>query len=219
MEIMLIGYGKMGHIIETVARERGHSIGCIIDKEDDWQTAKDDCQVAIDFSIPSIVKNNIRKCFDLNLPIVVGTTGWAEDFEQLKDYCLKNNKSLFHSSNFSLGVFLFNKISVYAAQILSNYNQYSPHIKETHHKYKLDKPSGTAVTLAQNLVPYYPKVEIESVREGDVFGIHEINYRSVADEISLRHTANSRAGFALGAVVAAEFLCGKTGVFSMDDLM
>jgi 4-hydroxy-tetrahydrodipicolinate reductase len=219
MKILISGYGKMGKKVESVAQQRNHTIGCHMDNAEDWQTYKDDCDVAIDFSQPSAVKDNIMRCFDANLPIVVGTTGWNAEFETLKHYCLENGKSLFHSANFSVGVFLFNKISVMAAELLSPHKQYVPMLNETHHIHKLDKPSGTAITLAENISPFYPNLEINSNREGEVFGIHEIIYSSSVDVISLLHEAKSREGFALGAVLAAEFLRGKTGVFSMNDMI
>ncbi|MDR1725739.1 MAG: 4-hydroxy-tetrahydrodipicolinate reductase [Bacteroidales bacterium] len=221
MKILIIGYGKMGKMVEKIARKRGHTISFRIDNETDWNIMDMDFNfdVAIDFSMPSIVTANINKCFDLNLPVVVGTTGWDNDFEKIKAYCIQNNKSLFYSSNFSIGVFLFNKINSFAAKLLSPYMQYKPEIMEIHHLHKLDKPSGTAKYLAKNMEDYYSDVEIKSVREGEIFGIHQIDYQSEVDVISLRHEAKSREGFALGAVVAAEFLQGKKGFFSMNDLI
>ncbi|MDR1848300.1 MAG: 4-hydroxy-tetrahydrodipicolinate reductase [Bacteroidales bacterium] len=219
MKVLILGYGKMGKMIERLALQRGHSIGGRIDRVEDWQTFNGDCDVAIDFSQPSVVKDNIKRCFAANLPVVIGTTGWTKDYEEISRYCLENGKAMLYSSNFSIGVFLFNRISVMAAGILAPHKQYLPKLNETHHIHKLDKPSGTAITLAENLVSWYPNLEINSVREGEVFGIHEISYTSPCDIISIRHEATSREGFALGAVVAAEFILGKTGVFTMNDII
>ncbi|MDR0790604.1 MAG: 4-hydroxy-tetrahydrodipicolinate reductase [Bacteroidales bacterium] len=221
MRILIIGYGKMGKMVKDVAKKRGHTVGFCIDKTEDWQQLNGEFDVAIDFSMPEIVQQNIMRCFELNIPIVVGTTGsWLNELDKLKTYCFENGKSLFYSSNFSLGVFLFNKINVFTAQLLSPHREYkAPTITEIHHIHKVDKPSGTALTLAKSMEQYYQNTEIESVREGEVFGVHQVKYQSDVDFISLKHEAKSREGFALGSLIAAEFLVGRRGVFTMKDLI
>ncbi|MDR2556482.1 MAG: 4-hydroxy-tetrahydrodipicolinate reductase [Bacteroidales bacterium] len=230
MKIALLGYGKMGHEVERVALTRNHTILFKIDNEDDWQAglkAGLKVDAAIDFSTPSNVVSNIERCFDLHLPVVVGTTGWNADVARLKERCIKENLSLIHSSNFSIGVYLFIKAAKFLAEKMPP--QYVPSITETHHIHKLDKPSGTALTLraeafgntATNAAGAYTaeKVPVKSIREGEVNGIHSLRFVSDEDEIILQHTAYSRVGFALGAVKAAEWLAGRRGWFTMDDML
>ncbi|MEE1119222.1 MAG: 4-hydroxy-tetrahydrodipicolinate reductase, partial [Bacteroidales bacterium] len=179
--------------------------------------------VAIDFSIPSKVLDNIEKAWERNIAIVVGTTGWYDKLEEITQRVNQEKKTLFWASNFSIGVFLFNKLNAYLADMMKEYSDYNPSIKEIHHIHKLDAPSGTAITLAQTLVENHniekQNLNIESVREGEVCGTHIINYYSEVDDIEIKHTAHSRKGFASGAVMAAHWLKGKQGVFTMKDFI
>ena len=225
MNILIIGYGKMGKMVEEIALSKSDTIVGIIDKEEDWQTFDKNNKykdiVAIDFSIPSKVLDNIEKAWERNIAIVVGTTGWYDKLEEITQRANQEKKTLFWASNFSIGVFLFNKLNAYLADMMKEYSDYNPSIKEIHHIHKLDAPSGTAITLAQTLVENHniekQNLNIESVREGEVCGTHIINYYSEVDDIEIKHTAHSRKGFASGAVMAAHWLKGKQGVFTMKD--
>lgn len=227
MNILIIGYGKMGKMVEEIALSKSDTIVGIIDKEEDWQTFDKNNKykdiVAIDFSIPSKVLDNIEKAWERNIAIVVGTTGWYDKLEEITQRANQEKKTLFWASNFSIGVFLFNKLNAYLADMMKEYSDYNPSIKEIHHIHKLDAPSGTAITLAQTLVENHniekQNLNIESVREGEVCGTHIINYYSEVDDIEIKHTAHSRKGFASGAVMAAHWLLGKKGVFTMKDFI
>lgn len=227
MNILIIGYGKMGKMVEEIALSKSDTIVGIIDKEEDWQTFDKNNKykdiVAIDFSIPSKVLDNIEKAWERNIAIVVGTTGWYDKLEEFTQRANQEKKTLFWASNFSIGVFLFNKLNAYLADMMKEYSDYNPSIKEIHHIHKLDAPSGTAITLAQTLVENHniekQNLNIESVREGEVCGTHIINYYSEVDDIEIKHTAHSRKGFASGAVMAAHWLKGKQGVFTMKDFI
>ena len=227
MNILIIGYGKMGKMVEEIALSKSDTIVGIIDKEEDWQTFDKNNKykdiVAIDFSIPSKVLDNIEKAWERNIAIVVGTTGWYDKLEETTQRANQEKKTLFWASNFSIGVFLFNKLNAYLADMMKEYSDYNPSIKEIHHIHKLDAPSGTAITLAQTLVENHniekQNLNIESVREGEVCGTHIINYYSEVDDIEIKHTAHSRKGFASGAVMAAHWLKGKQGVFTMKDFI
>jgi 4-hydroxy-tetrahydrodipicolinate reductase len=227
MNILIIGYGKMGKMIEDVALSKGDSIIGIIDKDEDWQTFDKNNDnkevVAIDFSIPAKVLENIEKAWERNIPIVVGTTGWYEHLEEITEKAKQNNKTLFWASNFSIGVFLFDKLNAYLANLMNDFTDYNPSIKEIHHIHKLDAPSGTAISLAKTLTQNHriekENLNIESIREGEVCGTHTINYFSDVDEIEITHKAHNRKGFALGAVMAAHWLLGKEGVFTMKDFI
>jgi 4-hydroxy-tetrahydrodipicolinate reductase len=237
MNIALSGYGKMGKIIEKMALQKGHAIVAKIDREDDWKRSENQVKqadVVIEFSTPQTVVKNIFRCFDLGLPVVVGTTGWHEQKDEIFSYCEQHQKTLFHASNFSIGVNLFFELNKQLAQVMKNYADYNVHIEEVHHLQKLDKPSGTAISLAEDLITHYPNkvswtcdatnetpqtLNIKAFREDDVFGIHKILYESDEDTIEIKHTAKSRQGFAKGAILAAEWLFGKTGVFTMSDLL
>ncbi|MDR2512178.1 MAG: 4-hydroxy-tetrahydrodipicolinate reductase [Bacteroidales bacterium] len=224
MRTAIIGYGKMGKEVEKILLLSGYEIVTKIDNEDDWNTIEiENADVAIEFSTPDTVLNNIYKCFSFNIPIVVGTTGWYEKLEEVRSYAMTNKKSLFYASNFSIGVNLFfelNKkfleISQFGTEFVRNTS-----IEEVHHIKKIDKPSGTAKTLTEIIKnnSQFNEVPITSIREGDIFGIHTVKYESNNDIIEIRHTAKSRSGFAQGAVDAAKFLIGKHGVFTMDDLL
>lgn len=217
----------MGKMVEEIALSKSDTIVGIIDKEEDWQTFDKNNTykdiVAIDFSIPSKVLDNIEKAWERNIAIVVGTTGWYDKLEEITEKAKQNNKTLFWASNFSIGVFIFNKLNAYLANIMKDYPEYNPSIKEIHHIHKLDAPSGTAITLAQtladNLNIAQENLNIESIREGEVCGTHIINYYSEVDDIEIKHTAHSRKGFASGAVMAAHWLKGKQGVFTMKDFI
>lgn len=234
MKIALIGYGKMGHIIERIAGERGHEIVSIIDinnLQDFESDAFKSADVAIEFTTPATAMGNVRKCFAANVPVVSGSTGW--NVEDVREEVEKNGKTLFWSSNFSIGVFIFNAINKRLAQIMNQFNNYNVEMTEVHHIHKLDAPSGTAITLAEGIIAnldrktaWTKEVEgkstdlaIKSIREGEVPGIHTVRYESEVDSITLTHDAKSREGFALGAVVAAEFTAGKKGLLGMSDML
>jgi len=221
MRIALLGYGKMGKIIEQIALKNNHEIVAKIDNANDWeqlQNQVEQADVAIEFSTPQTVVKNMFRCFDLNVPIVVGTTGWDEQKDEIFAYAKQHNKTLFHASNFSIGVNLFFELNRQLADLMKNHTAYSVHMEEVHHLEKLDKPSGTAITLANDLPINLS--EIASLREHEVFGIHKIIYQSNEDIIEIKHEAKSREGFAKGAVFAASWLIGKpAGIFTMSDIL
>lgn len=235
MKIALIGYGKMGHEIEKVARSRGHEIVSIIDKDNPECFDSDEfcsADVAIEFTSPDVAFDNIRKAFDRGVKVVSGTTGWihAKDSE-VRELC-RNGATLFWASNFSLGVAVFFAVNKYLATIMNRFGNYDVSITETHHIHKLDAPSGTAITLAEQILERLDRKEkwvkeeagaltdltIHSVREGEVPGIHTIKYESDADSIVITHDAKNRSGFALGAVLAAEYTAGHKGLLTMNDM-
>lgn len=236
MKIALIGYGRMGHEIEKIAIQRGHTIVSIIDVDNvsDFDSpAFKSADVAIEFSTPDSAINNYRKCFAAGVPVVAGTTGWLDHMEEVKKACEEGNQTFFYASNYSLGVNIFFVLNKYLAKIMNNYPDYDVKMEEIHHIHKLDAPSGTAITLAEGVIENIDRKEkwnleveenktdlaIHCIREGEVPGIHEIIYESEADTISIKHDAKSRKGFALGAVVAAEFTCGKKGFLGMNDML
>jgi len=236
MKIALIGYGKMGKEIEQVAIERNHSISLIIDinNPDDF-TAQNlqKADVAIEFTRPETAVNNIRKCFAANIPVVAGTTGWLEHFDAIKNECIAGENSLFYASNYSLGVNIFFKINQFLAKIMNNFEQYEVDIEEIHHTQKLDAPSGTAISLANDILKVVERKKrweldeqddaaalcIKAIRKDSVPGTHTVKYNSTVDYIEMTHCAKSRKGFALGAIIAAEFIAGKKGCFNMEDLL
>ena len=234
MKIALIGYGKMGKEIEKIAIGRGHEIVAKIDidnQHDFDSEAFKNADVAIEFTIPATAYNNYMKCFAANVPVVSGTTGWLNKAEEIKKACA-NGKTFFWASNFSLGVNIFFAVNKILAKIMNQYPDYNVTMEEVHHIHKLDAPSGTAITLAEDILNNLDRkncwvkemetsandLAIRSIREGEVPGIHEITYESAFDSISIKHDAKNRQGFALGAVLAAEFVKGKTGYFGMDDI-
>jgi len=236
MKIALFGYGKMGKEIEQIALQRGHEIALKIDLNNAETFSKDDlqkCDAAIEFSTPATVIANINKCFDAGVSIVVGTTGWYDKAEEVKKICNQQNGCLFYASNFSVGVNVFLKVNEYLAKIMNNYSDYNVSIEEIHHIHKLDAPSGTAISLANQITNNLNRkkkwantktnnadeLEIISKREGEVAGTHTVKYFSVIDDIEIIHKAHNRKGFALGAVLAAEFVKGKKGVYGMNDLL
>ncbi len=236
MKIALIGYGKMGKIIERIAIERGHTIVSIIDidnltdfESDNFKSA----DVAIEFTAPHVAVGNIRKSFAAGVPIVCGTTGWTEHLPEIKKEIDLNGYGLFWSSNYSIGVNIFMSVNRHLARIMNKFSEYNVEMTEIHHTQKLDAPSGTAITLAEGIIDNLDRktnwskelestpndLAIKSIREGQVPGTHTIVYDSPVDTITIAHEAKSREGFALGAVVAAEFLAGKKGFYDMKDLM
>ncbi len=236
MNIALIGYGKMGHEIEKIALKRGHNIVSIIDMnnlEEFNSPAFKSADVAIEFSTPDSAIQNYRKCFEVGVAVVAGTTGWLEHLDEVKRACAEQGKTFFYASNYSLGVNIFFALNKYLAKIMNNYPSYGVKMEEVHHIHKLDAPSGTAITLAEDLIKEVDRKErwsleveekqtdlpIHCIREGEVPGIHEIIYESEADIISIKHDAKSRVGFALGAVLAAEFTNGKKGFLGMGDML
>ncbi|MFW6352529.1 MAG: 4-hydroxy-tetrahydrodipicolinate reductase [Bacteroidota bacterium] len=235
MNIALLGYGKMGKEIEKIALERGHTIVLKIDVDNVSDMTSENLQkadVAIDFSVPSSAYDNIMKCFESNLPIVSGTTGWIDRKQEVEKECREKNQTFFYASNYSLGVNLFFKLNQFLAKIMDPFDQYDVAIEETHHTQKLDAPSGTAITLAEDILDNIErkstweldsedksKLNIKAIRKENVPGIHTVTYDSEVDYITMTHSAKSRKGFALGAVLAAEFAKDNKGILTMDDLM
>lgn len=224
MKIALIGYGKMGHVVERIALKRGHEIAITIDKgEEDkfWTEAFRTADVAIEFTQPDTAVENYRRAFAEGVPVVSGTTGWTARMEEVKHDMDEALGRLFWTSNFSLGVNIVMEMNKRLAAIMKNYEGYAVDMTEIHHTQKKDAPSGTAIVLADQIEEYYGhRPQIESIREGMVPGIHEIRYTSDVDIITLRHEAKSRDGLALGAVLAAEFLVHQAhGFYDMNDLM
>ena len=225
----------MGHEVERLALAKGHEIVVTIDNEQEWNERLEQLKtadVAIEFSQPDQAFANISRCFDLHLPIVVGTTAWYDRLDEVKERCLRERQSLFYAPNFSIGMNMVFRINKQLAKFAEKYG-YAMSLAETHHIHKLDKPSGTAAKLANDIIAEssryqcwsinepYPDdtLPIEVTREGEVFGIHSVTARSSADRITLTHEAFSREGLAQGALAAAAFIIGKTGVFTMDELM
>ena len=224
----------MGHEVEKAARARKHDIIVTIDNAQEWEDRLNQLKqadVAIDFSQPDQVVGNIHRCFDLHLPVVVGTTAWQDHFEAIKTRCLKEKQSLFHAPNFSIGMNIMFLLNKQLAKFAERYD-YQLSLAETHHIHKLDKPSGTAIKLANDILsvnhdynrwsidtPTDHTLYINVTREGEVNGKHSVTATSPADRITVTHEAFNRQGFAMGAIAAAEFLIGKTGVFGMEDLM
>ncbi|WP_456378075.1 4-hydroxy-tetrahydrodipicolinate reductase [Lutibacter sp.] len=231
MKIALLGYGRMGKAIEQIALQKGHEIVLKVDtntKIYDITLA----DVAIDFSIPSVAFTNISNCLNSNVPVVSGTTGWLNKFEEATSLCKRKKGGFIYASNFSLGVNIFFELNEYLAKMMRNLSQYQISIEEIHHTKKLDEPSGTSITLAEGIIKHTTKnnwalnvtnnnseIPIIAKRIPAVPGTHSINYASTIDTINIKHTAHNRDGFALGAVTAAEWLIGKTGVFTMKDVL
>jgi len=237
MEIILIGYGKMGKVIEGIAEERGHRITHRIDRDNLSALAalpQKPADVAIEFTQPDAAVENLIQCFGKGLPVVCGTTGWLHQQEKVYQACQKKGGSLFHASNFSVGVNIFFKINQLMAKIMAKQPAYSLSITETHHTEKKDAPSGTAITAAEKIMGSMPdrtgwvlspekaapdQIPITALREEGVPGTHVVSYQSAIDTLQISHTAHSRKGFGLGAVLAAEWLPGKVGTFGMDDML
>ncbi len=236
MKIALIGYGKMGHIIERIARERGHEIVSIIDVDNQGDFESEEfrsADVAIEFTTPATAVDNYRKAFAAGVPVVSGSTGWTARWDEVEKMVADSDATLFWTSNFSVGVNIFFELSRRLARLMQPFPQYRPFMTETHHIHKLDHPSGTAVTLAEDIVDEHPRINswsedvpaaddvlvVSHIRQGEVPGIHTITWDSPVDSISITHSAKSREGFALGAVIAAEWLPGHKGIQNMDALM
>jgi len=248
MKIALIGYGKMGKMIEQIALSRDHQIVSIIDidNQQDFDSAEfKNADVAIEFTTPTAAYGNYLKAFKHNVKVVSGSTGWMKDHgEDVKKMCAEGGQTLFWASNFSIGVAIFSAVNRYLAQIMNGFTQYSVHMEETHHIHKLDAPSGTAITLAEEIIDRLDRkhawmkgtvvnpdgsvsgskdapedaLRIDAVRRGEVPGIHSVTYDSPADCITITHDAHSRQGFALGAVLAAEYTKEHTGLLTTSDL-
>ena len=236
MKLALIGYGKMGKEIEKIALDRGHEPELIIDIDNQKDLTVENlkkCDVAIEFTIPDSAVDNYFKCFEAGIPVVSGTTGWLSRKDEVHKKCNETNGTFFYGSNFSVGVNLFFELNKTLARLMGTRPEYSPEMTEVHHTQKLDAPSGTAISLAEDLIEVHPKMEkwtketknadnelpIKSERRGEVPGIHAIKYDSDVDYIEITHSAKSRKGFALGAVLAAEYSLDHKGILSMKDLL
>jgi 4-hydroxy-tetrahydrodipicolinate reductase len=236
MKIALIGYGKMGRAIEEIALEKGHEIVLrvsIENLEDNTIENIKKADVAIEFTGPDSAYENLLKCFDAGVPVVCGSTGWLDKIDEAKKYCNERNGAILYASNFSVGVNIFFAVNQHLASLMSSHDDYKVSMKEIHHTQKKDSPSGTAITLAEQIIQNLPRVEkwvedksgskkelpIISERVDPVPGIHAVRYDSDIDTIEIIHTAHSRKGFASGAVLAAEFLAGKKGVFTMKEVL
>ena len=229
MRVAIIGYGKMGHEIEKVLIERGHSVVLKVDvdnrEECMTKRAFEDVDVAIEFTSPATAYDNIRECLLLGVPVLSGSTGWTARKAEIDALCREQGGAFFYSSNYSLGVNVLFRLNRWLSKVMATLPQYTVKIEETHHIHKLDAPSGTAATLAEEMAAAsegklcVPKDEIISYREGECPGIHTIIFDSEEDTLSVSHSAKSRRGLAFGAVLAAEWLIGRKGVFSMDDFL
>ena len=227
MKIALLGYGRMGQAIEKIAINRGHTIVAKIDKDNPDEAYEAD--VAINFSVPMAAYENITSAIDKKIPVVCGTTGWLDRLDEVETLCQQNEGAFLYASNFSLGVNLFFELNVKLADMMQKQPLYTASIEEIHHTQKLDKPSGTAITLAEGIPSagnVWHLVEdngegvpITSIRKDEVPGTHTVTHRSEIDEISITHTAHNRTGFALGAIIAAEWIQNKKGIFSMRDVL
>lgn len=240
MNILILGYGKMGKTIERIATGRGHTIIGKVDVEKRHETLEklnpQDVDVAIEFTQPDAAPSNIRYCLKNSIPVLSGTTGWLKEKSAIEDYCIEQNGTFFYASNFSIGVNVFFRLNQFLANIMKAYQDYQPSVEEIHHTQKKDAPSGTAITLAEGMLKFLSKkndwylegrktehpeqnIPIASRREGDVPGTHIVKYQSAIDEIEIKHVAHSREGFALGAVLVSEWLKNKKGILGMDDFI
>lgn len=239
MKIAIIGYGKMGHMIEKIALERGNTITCHIDRdniEDFDSDAFRNSDVAIEFSTPATAVGNLERCFKAKVPVVCGTTGWTSHLDEMKALCDHAGTSMMWASNYSVGVNIFMALNRYLAGIMENFSQYTPDIVEIHHVHKLDHPSGTAISLAEEVVDQTSRLsgwsepdgeavgnttllKVAHIRRGEVPGTHTIDWESPVDGIAITHTAKSREGFALGAVMAAEWLPGHKGFHTIGEML
>jgi len=236
MKIAILGYGKMGKEIEKIALDRKHKITLIIDINNLNDFTVDNlkkAEVAIDFSTPESAYTNIMKCFEAGIPIVSGTTGWLQRLNELLDFCRKNKKTFFYASNYSIGVNIFFDINRKLARLMNGFFDYNVSIEEIHHIHKLDAPSGTAITLANDIINELDRKEtwvlgaekdtntisVNAIREDEIPGTHCVKYKSIVDIIEIKHSTINRKGLALGAVLAAEYILNKTGYYTMNDLM
>ena len=230
MKIGLLGYGRMGKAIEKIAIERGHEIVYKLDQNYNHGNLIN-ADVAINFSIPNSAVNNITIALESSIPVICGTTGWLDHYKKITQIALHNKTAFLYASNFSIGVNLFFKLNKTFAKIVQGQSDYKPSIEEIHHIHKLDAPSGTAITLAEGILENSnlkqwrqqdageDELEIKSIREGEVPGIHSIQYKSDIDSITIKHEAFNRRGFAFGALIAAEWIVGKKGIFKIDDVL
>ncbi len=230
MKIALLGYGKMGKTIASLATDAGHEI--VLTTSNAGQiTSFNNANVAIDFSVPSAAVANIKLAIDHNIPVISGTTGWLDNYDSVVDYCNANQGAMLYASNFSVGVNLFFALNKSLAKLMEDHPEYEPSITEIHHTQKLDAPSGTAITLANQILKYSQKKQwalhnknnkdlcIDAKREGDIKGTHYVQYKSAVDTITISHEAHSREGFALGALLAANWIQGKQGIFGMNNVL
>lgn len=231
MKIAIIGYGKMGKVIERIALERGHEI--VLKKtSNDSFNGIENADVVIEFSVPSAAVANISHCLNLGIPTISGTTGWLEDYHKMTELCQDKGTAFLYGSNFSLGVNLFFELNNHLAKLMSKFKEYQVSMEEIHHTQKLDKPSGTAISLANAIINHTDynnwsleksnkkdTFTIDAIRKNEVPGTHTVTYETEIDSISINHTAHSREGFALGSVIAAEWIKGKKGVFTMKEVL
>ena len=232
MKIALLGYGRMGKAIASIAKKRGHDLVAIIDPNSS-EGNLEEAEVAINFSIPDAAVSNIKSAMALSIPVVSGTTGWLEHKDSVDTFCLEKNTAFLYTSNFSVGVNLFFALNSKLAQLMGSHSDYKVKMEEIHHIHKLDAPSGTAISLAEDIIPQtrYENwsldnksetentISIKSIREGEIPGTHSVIYQNNIDSLSIRHEAFTREGFALGAVIAAEWILDKKGIFDMKDVL
>lgn len=233
MQIILLGYGKMGRIIERVAVERGHDVVARIDVDNQHELDNVQGDVAIEFSHPDAAFDNVKRCLNKQIPVVCGTTGWLTRKAEIETICKNTNGAFFYASNYSLGVNVFFKLNEYLSKVMRRFTEYDIRMDEVHHTEKKDSPSGTAITLAETIIKNSNKKKswvnadtgkaddlyISSFRIDQVPGTHVVKYESLVDDIEIRHTAHSREGFAKGAVMVAEWIIGKKGVLSMNEFL
>lgn len=231
MKIALVGYGKMGNIIDGIATQRGHEIVARLNEKPSLENLNNP-EVVIEFSQPEVAFDNIKFCLENKIPVICGTTGWLEQKPQIESIAKENNTAFLYGSNFSLGVNLFFALNEKLASLMKNFDEYSVQLEEIHHIHKKDAPSGTAISVAEGIIQHNPKFNtwkleetkgdklgIFAIREDEVPGTHSVTYTSEVDEININHIAYSRNGFALGAVIAAEWILGKNGIFNMKDVL
>jgi 4-hydroxy-tetrahydrodipicolinate reductase len=231
MKIALVGYGKMGNIIDGIATQRGHEIVVRLNEKPSLENLNNP-EVVIEFSQPEVAFDNIKFCLENKIPVICGTTGWLEQKPQIESIAKENNTAFLYGSNFSLGVNLFFALNEKLASLMKNFDEYSVQLEEIHHIHKKDAPSGTAISVAEGIIQQNPKFNtwkldetkddqlgIFAIREDEVPGTHSVTYTSEVDEININHIAYSRNGFALGAVIAAEWILGKNGIFNMKDVL
>lgn len=231
MKIALVGYGKMGHIIDDIATKKGHEIVAKLNETPTFENLNNP-DVVIEFSNPEVAFNNIKVCLENNIPVVCGTTGWLDSKSQIEEIALQNNTGFLYGSNFSLGVNLFFALNEKLANLMKDFPEYNVQLEEIHHTHKKDAPSGTAISIAEGIIKNDSRFDawkldetqnrelgIFAIREDEVPGTHSVYYKSEVDEIEIKHTAFNRNGFAVGAVIAAEWIIGKTGNFTMNDVL
>lgn len=231
MKVALLGYGKMGQAIEKIAEQRGHTVVTKVGRNDSMQDIMK-ADVIIEFTSPESVLGNLKFLIPTQIPVVCGTTGWNESLPEITKLVKKHKSSLVHASNFSLGVNIFFELNKYLAKLMNQFKEYDVKLKEVHHIEKKDAPSGTAISLFDGLAPYNDKkkwhlgdelqkksIPIEALRQEDVKGLHTVNYQNEIDSISITHAANSREGFALGSIIAAEWIVNKKGIYTMKDVL